>query len=418
MPTAGIAETEAARRRRPLPSPTRGHGEYLQRPEHARLGRDEFDAAVQEQAARGYGRFDELSQQLHKMVVGLAGEAPEDSQSFLDVPLMASVRRARETSTYPVKDPLTARSALRTLGEIAVPREGWEHIVDRTPLRFLKYLPAGAFGVGKLPSRQKQWYHGTPETFEEFKSPAERLSTPPVITGSGPRMGDKSPDRLKRPAHPYFASEDPDLAGRFAGRAAGAQMRPVRIEAENIFDFRKPEHRKIIADRGGFKVGGVLPDGSWVLEGQMKTGYWVSMERDDIQKIIRDSGFDGFLVKETPDPLAPLNIGIYDAKKHMRPVWEGATDAAQREIDFPSDPSTWKHAPSDWYKEYPEKGLGPPPKSHTLSDLEKQVGKQAGKVFMKKKPRGIVPKMSLEEIAKRQEEMESIFSFINPKKNP
>jgi tetrahydromethanopterin S-methyltransferase subunit G len=37
---------------------------------------------------------------------------------------------------------------------------------------------------------------------------------------------------------------------------------------------------------------------------------------------------------------------------------------------------------------------------------------------MKKKPRGIVPKMSLEEIAKRQEEMESIFSFINPKKNP
>ena len=409
MPTAGIAGTEAARRRRPRPSPTRGHGEYLQRPEHAPLGRDEFDAAVREQVARGYGRFDELSQQLHEMVVGLAGEAPEDSQSLLDVPLMASVRRARETSTYPVKDPLTARSALRTLGEVAVPREGWEHIVDRTPLGALKYIPAGAFGVGKLPSRQKQWYHGTDTAFDEFQGP-QKLA-------SGPRT--------------TFASEDADMAGSFTGTGnpAGSateawvgapNIRPVQITADHVWDFRKPEHRKIILDEHqslGYedRIG---------LEEELMEGYWGTIEDRGIQYLIRENGFEGFLVKESRDELSPLNIGVYDAPKHMRPVWEGAAESAQREIDFPSE---WKHAPSDWYldraagmkdfeklrKTFP----GPPTKSHTLSDLEAQVGKQAEKV-LKKKPRGIVPKMSLEEMAKRQEEMEAIFSFINPKKNP
>ena len=409
MPTtAGIAGTEAARRRRPRPSPTRGHGEYLQRPEHAPLGRDEFDAGVREQAARGYGRFDELSQQLHKMVVGLAGEAPEDSQSFLDVPLMASVRRAREQGIQ-VDDPLTARSALQGLARLVVPERGWEHVVDRTPLGFLKYLPAGAFGVGKLPSRQKQWYHGTDTAFDEFQGP-QKLA-------SGPRT--------------TFASEDADMAGRFTGETeytpesgvyGGApNIRPVQITADHVWDFRKPEHRKIILDEHqllGYedRIG---------LEEELIEGYWGTVEDRGIQTLIRENGFQGFLVKESRDELSPLNIGIYDAKKHMRPVWEGATDAAQREIDFPSE---WKHAPSDWYleraaemKDEAERarrhGLGPPTKSHTLADLEAQVGKQAEKV-LKKKPRGIVPKMSLEEMAKRQEEMESVFSFINPKKNP
>ena len=121
-------------------------------------------------------------------------------------------------------------------------------------------------------------YHGTEADFNKFKPHKDSWS------------------------QALFNSKDPDVAEMF-----GDRIMPIKTRANNIFDYENPKHLNKLKPYSFFDD--INPDGSInLLPDSVKNGYWHAMENSNIQKAIKDSGFDGFNVKEH----GVKNTGVYN----------------------------------------------------------------------------------------------------------
>jgi hypothetical protein len=148
------------------------------------------------------------------------------------------------------------------------------------------------------------WYsgtHGLNEKGEPFKVFSKARS------GSSPVM------RLGRMTGPFFFSRNPEFASQFGLRNLSARemqgkdieagrVIPAFLSSQNPFDYENKEHlATILKDKDlAFDVrqGRVSP-------GLIGTGDWRSIEHPSVQRAIRNSGYDGFFVKEHIDIKEP-----------------------------------------------------------------------------------------------------------------
>ena len=139
------------------------------------------------------------------------------------------------------------------------------------------------------PSKEKDvWYHGTTADIESFR-PGERGA--------------------------IFLTKDPQFASEFATTSKKANMgdvppspnvMPVLVQVKNPFDYENPEHIKTVLDAYK-KPKNVDID---KVRDNLELGNWNYIEDKNIQKAIKESGFDGFFIKE----YGLKNLGVYDPK--------------------------------------------------------------------------------------------------------
>jgi hypothetical protein len=87
----------------------------------------------------------------------------------------------------------------------------------------------------------------------------------------------------------------------------GTQSMPVRVQVEKPFDFEDPSHIADLRDR--IKTRPYLKD---EIEGMGDFEHnWHHMEHPDIQRLIKDAGYDSFYASER----GSKNLGIYDPKR-------------------------------------------------------------------------------------------------------
>jgi hypothetical protein len=143
-------------------------------------------------------------------------------------------------------------------------------------------------------------YHGTTYDFDVFKSNRGELI--------------------------YF-SKDPEVASNFAESQAtdndtdgGENIVPAYLSAKNIFDPSNPDHLAKIS-RSTART-------------ELKNGMWDAIERH--QRLIKDAGFDGVYVKETPATDATdRDIAVFSSKQIKSATGNrGTFDATNPDIRF------------------------------------------------------------------------------------
>jgi hypothetical protein len=114
-----------------------------------------------------------------------------------------------------------------------------------------------------------------------------------------------------------FFSSDPDFASEIVGSKDGAQLYPVYLRAENLFDPADPNHlerlrKQLDADHplGIWTSSGFRPASSMVDRIGSGRNYW-GVEDPMIFNAARKSGFDGVRVSEHGID----NIAVFDAKQ-------------------------------------------------------------------------------------------------------
>lgn len=95
---------------------------------------------------------------------------------------------------------------------------------------------------------------------------------------------------------------------------------PVYVSAQNPFDYDNPAHiEKLSQQHGGL---------SNFMREDISSGSWVTIEDKNIQKSIRDAGFDGFYVQEG----RRKNLAVYDSSQLKSPYNSGAYSSADKRI--------------------------------------------------------------------------------------
>ena len=145
---------------------------------------------------------------------------------------------------------------------------------------------------------QRHWEEFfTPEQMKQFQKEGERTAK---REGTDPR---DETDRLMAAALP-----------------SRPNILPVYVSAQNPFDYQNPEHIEKLA-----KQNNGLSD---FVRDEISRGSWETIEDKNIQKSIRDAGFDGFYVQEG----GRKNLAVYDSSQLKSPFNSGAYNAADRRI--------------------------------------------------------------------------------------
>jgi hypothetical protein len=103
-----------------------------------------------------------------------------------------------------------------------------------------------------------------------------------------------------------FFSPDPAFASTFAGGEMAAKygkkpnVMPVFIKAENPFDFENPEHVN--------RIMGMVKGYDDFDRKRIASGLYEAIEDRDVQKALKQAGFDSFFVKEK----GVKNIGVFE----------------------------------------------------------------------------------------------------------
>jgi hypothetical protein len=159
----------------------------------------------------------------------------------------------------------------------------------------------------------QRWLHGTPASFKQFGKGR-----------SGSIQGEDGPFFFSQ--NPEF-TEDYSLRRNYAGGDRGAveeggRTIPVYLSVQNPFDYQNPKDvSAVVAKLREMHENGRYPiiDGSSkgspeVLENKLETlgydledGDWPTIEKESIQRAIRELGYDGFFVKENKQ----RNLAVY-----------------------------------------------------------------------------------------------------------
>jgi hypothetical protein len=123
--------------------------------------------------------------------------------------------------------------------------------------------------------------------------------------GTNSDVGNFAPGRVGT-----FVTPDAEFANAFA-RANGANVMPVRVQVKNPFDYEKKEHVENLRTLAKKRFPGnnrVLDELDYLSTGGSN---WSSVEHPDIQRLIKEAGYDSFYASEAD----VKNLGIYDPKR-------------------------------------------------------------------------------------------------------
>lgn len=175
--------------------------------------------------------------------------------------------------------------------------------------------------------KPKVFYHGSAESFNEFK----------------PEYGIDSGGRA------VFFSSDPDLAEDFAwsrydaigdepfddGSIPGAQVYPVFLRAKNVFDHWNSRHVKAVATSlkamGGKEQGQVSEVNR--LAGLIADGDYGVLENPQVIDAMKDAGFDAFFVKESQSHSFD-NVAVFDPTQIKSIFNKGTFDPNNPDIRY------------------------------------------------------------------------------------
>jgi hypothetical protein len=143
----------------------------------------------------------------------------------------------------------------------------------------------GQSKTAEAPGQPQVMYHATDADFDTFR---------PSTRGA------------------YFTSPDPDFASRYVEDYAdgqnvikeGANVMPVFVRAENPFDYQNAAHIEAVMKAAKFPHK-VDPAN---VRNNLELGNWNFIEDRNVQRAIKNSGFDGFYVNEH----GVKNLGVFD----------------------------------------------------------------------------------------------------------
>lgn len=156
------------------------------------------------------------------------------------------------------------------------------------------------------PSKEKGvFYHATHEDFSKF-----------------------------RPSHrgAHFVTKDPEFANEFLGiydegydMKPGANIMPVHVQAQNPFDYENPEHIQMVLEKYRIPQG-VSPE---KVRDNLEVGNWNFIEDRNIQRAIKESGFDSFYVNE----YGTKNLGLFEPTQIKSAIgMQGSYDVTDPDI--------------------------------------------------------------------------------------
>ena len=151
-----------------------------------------------------------------------------------------------------------------------------------------------------------------------------------------------------RPNAPMFFTKSTGLANSFtlgAGEKNSA-VYPVYIKAENIFDYKNPEHTDALYRELANSSEGLLPRrlrrGEWE---NLLGGDWEALELPEVQDAITRMGHDGFWAKEADVE----TLGIYRPEQVKSINNAGSFDSNNPDIRFAIAPPENSRALRRWY---------------------------------------------------------------------
>ncbi len=156
------------------------------------------------------------------------------------------------------------------------------------------------------PSKEKDvWYHATHDDFKEF-----------------------------RPSHrgAHFFTKDPEFANEFLGiydegyeMKPGANIMPVYLQTQNPFDYENPEHIQSVLENYRIPQG-ISPE---KVRDNLEVGNWNFIEDRNVQRAIKESGFDSFYVNE----YGKKNLGVFEPTQIKSAVgMQGSYDVTNPDI--------------------------------------------------------------------------------------
>lgn len=159
----------------------------------------------------------------------------------------------------------------------------------------------------------QRWFHGTPASFKQFG-----------MGRSGAIQGEEGPFFFSR--SPEF-TEDYSIRRNYAGGdrgdvEVGGRTIPVYLSVQNPFDYENPQHvasvvsklremhennRYPIVDKGSKGASETLENRLETIGYDLEDGDWPTIEKENVQRAIRELGYDSFFVKENNE----RNLAVY-----------------------------------------------------------------------------------------------------------
>ena len=143
----------------------------------------------------------------------------------------------------------------------------------------------------------KVMYHGTQADFRAFKS------NKPIFISDNPVVANK------------FAADDMLYSNESTYLTPDANVIPLYVKAENIFDYENPNHIKLL------KLGQVT-------EPLVKSGNWGTIEGTRVQDAIKKAGFDSFYVNE----FGTKNLAVFSPNQLKSAIGNKGTFSTESEM--------------------------------------------------------------------------------------
>lgn len=174
-----------------------------------------------------------------------------------------------------------------------------------------------------------RYYHGTPFSFTQFS----KGRSGSVAGEEGPFFFSQSPE----------FTEDYSLRRNYAGGdrgdvESGGRTIPVYLSVQNPFDYENPSDVAAVVSKvremhnnGRYPIPGspeVVENKLETLGYDLEDGDWPTVEKENIQRAIRELGYDGFFIKENKQ----RNLAVFrpeQAKSIFNQFGEGAAASAR-----------------------------------------------------------------------------------------
>lgn len=185
----------------------------------------------------------------------------------------------------------------------------------------------------------QRWLHGTPVSFKQFGKGR-----------SGSVQGEDGPFFFSQ--SPEF-TEDYSLRRNYAGGdrgpvEEGGQTIPVYLSVQNPFDYNNPRDvaavvaklremhdtgRYPIVEKSGKASNEVLENRLETLGYDLEDGDWPTIEKENVQRAIRELGYDGFFVKENKQ----RNLAVYRPEQ-VKSIFNKFEEGEARRLRFSAAP--------------------------------------------------------------------------------
>jgi hypothetical protein len=296
-------------------------GEFVESVGETLGGLSDIPAAAVKGAAQGFAGLPGDIEGIGRLLLGAMGVNVEESTAL--------------PTTEEIKKFLDER-----LGKVGTGDNPYETVGEfMAPGGYTKAVKASAQGAKKVAGAVKETLATPPRgsvqlapNLEVEIAPAERTKNFKNWFGGSKIVDDKGKPRVmyhgtaadfdefgNSPRGAIFVTDDPSFADDFAGtqetieKGFNPNVMPLYVKAENPFDYENPKHIDAVMNRVVIQK---RPKGWGDIDKQnlrdnLELGKWGFIEDRDVQKAIKDLGFDSFYVKEH----GVKNLGVFDPKQ-------------------------------------------------------------------------------------------------------